>query len=69
MSNEYNKPVIFRELKDGTEFMLLLHDIVFVKVRPQKRDERTVNAISTSKIFNTFVHEVEMAYIKEPSSD
>ncbi len=67
---EYNHPILFRELKDGTEFMLLLNDVVFIKVPPQEfvqpgGNMKEVNAMSASKIFSTWVMDEEMAYIKE----
>lgn len=69
-NNEYHNPILFRELEDGTEFKLLLNSAVFIKVSPQEvtqsdGSKRTVNAMSASKIFSTWVMDVEMAYIKE----
>ena len=69
-TTKYTYPVIFRKLKNGTKFALLLRNIVYVKVPPQNVIEsggrlRKVNAISKSGVFKTWVMDVEMAYIKE----
>ncbi len=69
--SEYNHPVIFSKLKDGTEFMLLLHNIVYVKVPPQNVTEsggssRKINAISKSRVgVNLWILDADIAYIKE----
>lgn len=69
-NSEYNRPVIFRKLENGTDFMLALHDTLYIKVPPHEfvqpgGNHKMVNAMSASKIFSTWVMDVEMAYIKE----
>ncbi len=68
-NNEYHNPVLFRELENGTEFKLLLNSVVFIKIPPQwivqpGGNNKMVNAMSASKIFSTWVMDVEMAYTK-----